>query len=142
MVRNRKAVEVALSLTYGNLSHLRQKYEPLRKSCGPQYEKQSDSTSLVFRLEAFKKRAQVHDSWVITEEPAQPDRPGGTLDLRGVPLTLPERRWTDIVEPQDGPDDFYERCFAPHVIEGQRQAFVEGRPGLGSHTYSCGRSRT
>ena len=35
------------------------------------------------------------------------------------------------MEPQDGPDDFYERCFAPHVIEGKKQAFVKGPPGAG-----------
>jgi Cdc6-like AAA superfamily ATPase len=107
-----------------------QEHEKLRRFLHARVERQSDSTTPVFRV---KEHSIVKDmNGCDYQVPLEPDMPGGTLTIRqSEPLELEERQWALEYEPQDGSDDFYERVVRPRVLDQGLPALVTGPPGTG-----------
>ena len=124
-----QALRDALKVTYGGLTRL-QRHEKLRRCLRAPIEALSSSETPVFRLKEYTLFTSVEG--VVTQEPLEPDMPGGELRIREAPpLELPEQPWHLTYEPQEGPDDFYERVVRPQVVEQGLPALITGPAGCG-----------
>ena len=122
------AVEkVFAEMTYVDFNRLTQRYEPLRRCTAPLLERQSNTTTLVFRV----KRC------------TEADLPGGKLQIHDdAALELPTQQWDICHEPLDGLDEFYDTAIAPHVVAGGKPALITGAAGTGkSHILAPPRDR-
>ena len=119
-----EATKRALDVSYGDLTSLR-RYDPLRACVRPRLERQSASSTKVFRLKEYK----AGEGGKLV--PLEPDMPGGGLSLReGHTPELQHLDWSVFTEPQEGPDDFYE-LIRHRIVELQQQALITGPGGAG-----------
>jgi hypothetical protein len=125
-----KALRDALTVTYGGLTKL-QRHEKLRRCVRAPIEALSNSETPVFRLKEYKLSTDTVTGQE-TQEPLEPDMPGGELKIRECPpFEVSDRTWHVTYEPQEGPDDFYERVVRPHVIEQGLPSLITGPAGSG-----------